>query len=255
MSYKCISVRFEDSLCFLKFDRPDAGNTLNEQLVAECGDVLAECEESVSLVVLSGSRDIFCLGADMKALANESNDAVPSEATASALYDLWLKLATGPYVTVSHVQGKVNAGGLGFIGASDVVVAGPSAQFSLSEMLFGLYPACVLPFLIRRLGFQRAHYLTLMTQPIPAQQAREWGLVDAFDAQSDALLHRHLLRLRRLSKPAIRRYKAYCSALVPALGELRSAAIRGNLEVFRDTRNMQAISRYVQQGLFPWERP
>lgn len=164
------------------------------------------------------------------------------------LYDLWLRLATGPYVTISHVRGKANAGGLGFMAARDIVLAQEQAQFSRSELLFGLYPACVLPFLIRRIGFRKAHYLTLMTQPIAARQACEWGLVDAVEAQSETSLRRHLPRLRRLSKPAIRRYKAYMSRINAPLEQLKSPAVAGNVEVFSDPGNLQAIRRYLEQG-------
>jgi polyketide biosynthesis enoyl-CoA hydratase PksH len=158
-------------------------------------------------------------------------------------------------VTVSHVRGKVNAGGVGFVAASDIVLAEEAAQFSLSELLFGLYPACVLPFLIRRIGFQKAHYLTLMTQPITATQAWEWGLVDACAPQSELLLRRHLQRLRRLSKVAIRRYKSFLSGIGTPLREMRSAAVAANREIFSDSTNLQAVTRYVEHGLFPWEKP
>src|SRR6185503_19576776 len=122
------------------------------------------------------------------------------------MYDLWLRMATGPYVTIAHVRGTANAGGVGFVAASDIVLADETAQFSLSEMLFGLMPACVMPFLIRRIGFQRAHYMTLMTQPISVNQAYGWNLVDAHEKLSDALLKRHLMRLKCLSKNSIVRY-------------------------------------------------
>jgi hypothetical protein len=61
------------------------------------------------------------------------------------------------------------------------------------------------------------------------------------------------LRLRRLSKPAIRRYKAYMSRINPPLEQLKSLAVAGNVEVFSDAGNLQAIRRYLEQGLFPWE--
>src|SRR5207248_3090020 len=129
------------------------------------------------------------------------------------LYELWLQIATAPFVTVAHLRGKTNAGGVGFVAACDIALADATATFSLSELLFGVYPACVMPFLIRRIGFQRAHYLTLMTQPIAVEQAHRWGLVDAYETQSDGLLRKHLLRLRCLSKVAIRRYKGYMTEL------------------------------------------
>lgn len=263
MTYETIQVQFQESICFLQIDRPEANNTISGQLVAECNEVLAACEESVTVIVLSGSPEVFCLGADFKAIAdarcdprliirerhgNDEQDDGPEP-----LYDLWLRLATGPYVTISHVRGKANAGGVGFVAASDIALADETAQFSLSELLFGLYPACVMPFLIRRIGFQKAHYLTLMTQPISAKQALEWGLVDAVEPTSDALLRRHLQRLRRLSKTAIRSYKTYMSRISVPLRDLKSPAVAANRAIFSDAANLQAISRYVEHGLFPWE--
>jgi polyketide biosynthesis enoyl-CoA hydratase PksH len=246
--YETVKVQFQESICYLQIDRPADNNTINGQLVEECNDVLSMCEAAATVVVVSGSPEVFCYGADFKALSRHEEDAGPGP-----LYDLWLRMATGPYVTISHVRGKANAGGIGFVAASDIVLADESAQFSLSELLFGLYPACVLPFLIRRIGFQKAHYLTLSTQPISAKQAHEWGLVDAVEPQSEVLLRRHLQRLRRLSKTAIRRYKSYMSRIATPLVDLKPAAVAGNREVFNDTNNLHLITRYVERGLFPWE--
>ncbi|MBC7984227.1 MAG: enoyl-CoA hydratase/isomerase [Candidatus Obscuribacterales bacterium] len=254
MNYETLKVRFQDSICFVQIDRPDANNTINGQLVAECNDVLSACEESATVVVLSGTPEVFCFGADFNALGAVPAVSGKHDDGPGPLYDLWLRLATGPYVTISHVRGKANAGGIGFVAASDIVLADDTAQFSLSELLFGLYPACVLPFLIRRIGFQKAHYLTLMTQSIPVTQACEWGLVDAFETQSEALLRRHLLRLRRLSKTAIRRYKTYMNNISQPLTDLKLSAVAANLEVFSDTNNLKAIARYVEHGVFPWEK-
>jgi len=259
MSYETLKVRFQDSICFVQIDRPEANNTINGQLVAECNQVLSACEESTTVVVLSGSPEVFCFGADFAPLVGPRGNGSATRGSCQddgpgPLYDLWLRLATGPYVTVAHVRGKANAGGIGFIAASDIVLAEEGAQFSLSEMLFGLYPACVLPFLARRIGFQKAHYLTLLTQPIAAAQACEWGLVDAVEPQSELLLRRHLLRLRRLGKTAIRRYKTYMNEIAGPLAELKSRAVAANREIFSDADNVTAIARYVEHGVFPWEK-
>jgi polyketide biosynthesis enoyl-CoA hydratase PksH len=239
VTYETIKVQFQESTCFLQLDRPQAGNTISSRLVAELHDVLSACEESATILVLSGTPEVFCMGADFKAIAGASKSAFERDDGPEPLYDL---------------RGKVNAGGVGFVAASDIVLADETAQFSLSELLFGLYPACVLPFLIRRIGFQKAHYLTLTTQPISAKQACDWGLVDAYEPLSDALLRRHLQRLRRLSKVAIRRYKTYASRISAPLQDLKSLAVAANLEIFSDAGNLQAITRYVEQGLFPWEK-
>jgi polyketide biosynthesis enoyl-CoA hydratase PksH len=253
MNYQTIKVRFEDSICFLQFHRPEANNTINDLLIEECRQVLALCEEKITIVVLEGLPEVFCFGADFQEIRQQAASGQRNQQDPGPLYDVWLKLAMGPYITISHVRGKANAGGLGFVAASDIVLADQTAQFSLSELLFGLFPACVLPFLIRRIGFQKAHYLTLMTQPVSVQQAQIWGLVDAYDAQSENLLRKHLLRLRRLSKKVITRYKSYMGGLHDMIVQSKLLAIAANQEVFSDPQNIRGIVRYVESGQFPWE--
>jgi polyketide biosynthesis enoyl-CoA hydratase PksH len=253
LSYQTIRVRFQEPICFLQFHRPEANNTINDRLIEECSQVLALCEESITIVVIEGLPEVFCWGADFQDLREKVSTRQPIEQGPEPLYDLWLKLATGPYITISHVRGKANAGGIGFVAASDIVLSDQTAQFSLSELLFGLFPACVLPFLIRRIGFQKANYFTLMTKPISAPEAQSWGLVDACDAQSESLLRLHLLRLRRLSKTGISRYKDYMSGLYDSIIRSKSLAIEANKKVFSDPHNLERISRYIESGKFPWE--
>jgi polyketide biosynthesis enoyl-CoA hydratase PksH len=254
MNYQTIKVRIQEPICFLQFYRPQANNTINELMIEECNHVLTLCEEdSITVVVLEGLPNVFCFGADFQGIHEQMTVEHQKKQNSERLYDLWLKMATGPFVTVSHVRGKVNAGGIGFVAAADIVLADQSAQFSLSELLFGLFPACVLPFLIRRIGFQKSNYLTLMTNPVTVQQANTWGLVDAYDSDSENLLRKHLLRLRRLSKTGILRYKCYMSELYDSLHKLRSSALSANKEIFSDTQNLEWISKYVEKGQFPWE--
>jgi polyketide biosynthesis enoyl-CoA hydratase PksH len=258
--YQTLQVDFRDPVCHIQLARPDDGNTINDLLVMELQAVLSLCEPRSSVVVLAGSAQTFCMGADFRDLAQRYRTQGSATATTSgpaldpsALYSLWLRLASGPFITVAHVEGKANAGGVGFVAASDIVLAGEQAQFSLSELLFGLYPACVMPFLVRRVGLQRAHYLTLTAQSIPARQAADWGLVDAVDAHGDRLLQRHLQRLTRLKKSDIQAYKAYMRQLTPQLLAMQAPAVAANEEMFANPRTLQAITAYVERGVFPWE--
>jgi polyketide biosynthesis enoyl-CoA hydratase PksH len=248
MDYQTIKVRFQDSICFIQIHRPEANNTINEQLIEEFHQVLAWCEESITVVVVEGLPKVFCFGADFKGIHKKMACGEVSKEGPEPLYDLWLKMATGPYITLSHVRGKVNAGGIGFVAASDIILADQTAQFSLSELLFGLLPACVLPFLIRRIGFQKANYLTLMTKPISVQEAHTWSLVDAYDVQSEPLLRKHLLRLKYLSKTGIQRYKRYMNGLNDFLLQSKSLALATNIEVFSDQQNLEGIYHYVETG-------
>lgn len=253
MSYQTLKVRLQETVCFIQFYRPEAGNTINECLVREFNQVLDLCTQDITVIIVEGLPDVFCLGADFQDIHAGRSGKKENSNDAEALYDLWMRLATGPYITIAHVKGKANAGGVGFVAACDIVLSDDTALFSLSELLFGLFPACVLPFLIRKIGFQKANYLTLMTKPVTVTEAQTWGLVDAHEQQSDSLLRVHLLRLRRLSKNAISSYKQYLLVLNPFLSQSRSPAIAANKDIFSDLRNLELISKYVETGQFPWE--
>ncbi|MCG8615751.1 MAG: enoyl-CoA hydratase/isomerase [Desulfobacterales bacterium] len=252
MGYETINVRYDGTVCFLRLNRPAAENAINALMVEECRQVLRTCEEEATVVVLEGLPDVFCTGADFSEVMAHVNGgkAAPDP---EPLYDLWLQLATGPYVTIAHVRGKVNAGGVGFVAACDIALADETVRVSLSEMLFGLFPACVLPFLIRRTGYQKAHYLTLTTAPVAVEKALDWGLIDACEPNSDALVRKHLLRLRRLSKAGITRYKRYMNGLSGLPLQMKPEAVAANKEIFADPDILGDIVRYRTEGKFPWE--
>jgi polyketide biosynthesis enoyl-CoA hydratase PksH len=243
-------VRLEPPVCIIQIDRTNADNAINRMLVEDFRAALTACEApSVHVVVVEGLPQVFCLGADFADYAEDERNAVDPD----ALYEVWERLACGPFVSIAHVRGKANAGGVGFVAACDIVLADSSAQFGLSELLFGVYPACVLPFLMRRVGFQNAHYMTLTTKTVTAEQAQSFGLVDECAADSAALLRQHLVRLRRLSKAGIRSYKAYANTLNPVLTQSRAVAVAANRALFADPVNREAIRRFARTGLFPWE--
>lgn len=249
MSLPCLAVEDRDGVRTVTLMRPETGNVLNAALVGELSAALAGCEaeDGPKVLVLAGAPLVFCAGGDFQAAA-AGDDLDPAQ-----LYDLWRRLSDGPFVSVAAVRGRVNAGGVGLAAACDMVLAESNASFALSELLFGLFPACVLPFLTRRVGAQRAHYLTLSTQPVTAAQALDWGLVDAVEDPLDGLLRKHLLRLRRLDKAAIGRYKRHRTALTGTVETARPAALAANRDMFADPATRAGIARYVAEGKFPWE--
>lgn len=245
MTYETIHLRFEPPAMILTLQR----ETINRRMIEEMSHALGGAAGQSHIVVVEGAPDVFCLGANF----HDYGDGVADAADPEALYDLWAHLAKGPFVSVAHVRGRANAGGLGFVAACDIALADAQAEFSLSELLFGLFPACVTPFLVRRVGVQRAHFMTLTTLPVSAEQAALWGLVDACDKDSGMLLRRLLMRLKRISPSGVRRYKRYVETLADPIGAARAAAIAANREMFEDPANRAALQRYARTGMFPWE--
>src|SRR2546422_11496288 len=95
-TFETIRVQFQESICFLQIDRPEANNTISSQLVAESHDVLSACEESATVVVLSGSPEVFCFGADFKAIAGTSKNTGEQDGGTGPVEGLRLRQATAP---------------------------------------------------------------------------------------------------------------------------------------------------------------
>jgi polyketide biosynthesis enoyl-CoA hydratase PksH len=252
--YKTIRVRTDNDICFIQIYRPKFDNTINACLIEELSGVLRSCETSAKIVVLEGLADVFCTGADFKEIQQGMQEASQSQQqNPEPLYNLWYQLVCGPFITIAHVRGRVNAGGIGFVAACDIVLCETRATFGLSELLFGLMPACVMPFLMRRMGLAKANYLTLMTQPISASKAQAWGLVDACEENSENLLRKHLMRLQYLNKDGVMRYKCFINSLDTTLLACKNTAIKANIKAFSNHENLERIAYFVKTGSFPVE--
>lgn len=247
MQYDTIKVNNKKDICEIQINHPEVNNAINTKMIREFNVVLDAFENQVSIVIIKGLQDYFCTGADFNSDSNEERHQP------QLLYQLWNRIAVGPFVSIAHVRGRVSAGGMGFIAASDVVIADSTATFCSSEMLFGLFPAMVMPFLIRKIGFQKANYMTLTTKTISVERAIEWGLVDAFDQNSEKLVQQHLVRINKIPKSSIIQYKMYMSKIYPIIEESRVQAVEANLDMFDDCENKKRIQRFSQEGILPWE--
>lgn len=252
--YKTIKLHFEDDVCYLELNRPSDDNAINNIMIEELSHAITICHQQAKILVLEGQPSVFCVGADFNALVDDTSfESQGMEEGPRRLYDLWYRLATGPYISIAHVRGPANAGGVGMAAACDVVLANVAARFTLSELLFGLMPACVLPFLIRKVGLQNSHQMTLSSKTVSVEGAKQMGLVDDYAADSRALLRKYLARYKRLSKKAITRYKNYIFKLDASLDYSKGKALAANYEVFSDEQNLQSVRRFVSTGQFPWE--
>lgn len=253
MDYQTLRLRAQPGVQFVQLYRPEADNALNRRLCQELTALFAalEADADVSIVVLEGLPQVFCSGMDFQEFLQQT----PGED--APLVDFFATLqqvSESSKVIVSKVTGKVNAGGVGLVAACDLVIADEGATFALSELLFGLLPAVVLPLLRRRVGHQRAKLLALSTQPISASEAHRWGLVDLYGPDPDRLLFPYLQRWRRLSSATIRTLKCYMNQLQPIDQATQNLAITTNAELMTDPAVRDGIRGYVEEGILPWMR-
>lgn len=245
MQYENFKVTCQKETLRIVFDSTDHKNRINALMINQLSQILDEYEDKITVVILEGNETNFCTGADFD---DEVGEYHPEN-----LYQLWYRLATGPFITVSHVKGKVIAGGMGFIGASDIVLADENATFCMTELMFGIYPALVFPFLIRKTGFATVNYMALTMETLTAQQATEKRIVDVCGSESKKLLGKHLARLTKIPKSGIKTYKEYVQKIIPLLEQNQQAAVSANLTMFQDEDNKKRIRDFATFGKFPWE--
>lgn len=211
-SAKSLNVRREGRCLHITLCNPEAGNPLNRGLIDALHAVLDGVEQDVgiSLIVLAAQGAVFCDGMDFgEALATDGNAEQELHRAVHQFHDLLDRMTRLPVIIASLIEGRVNAGGMGLVAACDLVLACETADFGLSEVLFGLLPATVTPFLVRRMGFQPVYRMALTAQRMNAKQALACGLVDEITDQPTDSVRRLRIRADRLQRPAVARIKAF----------------------------------------------
>jgi enoyl-CoA hydratase len=198
-----ISSTEERGIATLALDSPATRNALSAPLVGELADALAACakDPAVRAVVLTHTGTTFSAGADLK--------APPSP---YAFVDLLRRIVELPKPVVAHVTAgsHTRAGGVGILGACDIVLAGEGADFALTEVRLGVAPAVVSLTLLPRLEPRAAarHYLTGERFGVP--EAVTMGLVTAGEEALDGILD----ALRAASPQGLREAKRLVTARV-----------------------------------------
>jgi polyketide biosynthesis enoyl-CoA hydratase PksH len=255
MSYKTLLVSELQGCLTVTIHRSSNRNSINGELLAELHMVLdqAEANPSLRIIFLQGENGLFCTGMDFQDVARNIAD-IKQDAMFSASYMALLKrFATSSKIVIALVDGQVLAGGVGFVAASDMVISTIRTQFALSEALWGLLPACVTPFLIRRIGFQKAYYMTLSCQPVTAQKALDIGLVDELTDNLDDSIRRVKLRLMRVQETTVSDLKNYFRQMWIITEAMESKAIAEITRLINKPEVRVNIKQYIEQQRFPWE--
>ena len=239
----------------LTLHRPQRRNSINSQLLRELGAALDQAERSTECrtVVLEGEQGVFCTGMDFEEVASRPDAEAVEAFRASEYMNLLKRFTLSPKVIVSRLDGKVIAGGVGFVAASDLVISTERTAFSLSEALWGLLPCCVIPFLIRRVGFHKAYTLALTTKPISAREGLAIHLVDELSDNLEEAVRKLTLRLNKLEDQTISDLKQYFRKMWIITPEMENHAVREITRLAAQPRVQENISNYVKQGKFPWE--
>jgi methylglutaconyl-CoA hydratase len=158
---------------WITLNRPEARNALSALLVNELDAHLAAAiaDPAVRCIVITGAGPGFCAGADLKSPPGQMIEGRQGV----ALADVLVRMLDSPKPVIAAVNGAAFAGGLGLVGAADIVLTADDAPFSFSEVRIGVIPAVISVTCLPKLGTHHGMKLFLTGERFSGQRAVEIG--------------------------------------------------------------------------------
>jgi enoyl-CoA hydratase len=177
MAYETLIVEIEDHVALIRLNRPEALNALNAQLMSELAKAmgLADANEKVRCIVLTGSDKAFAAGADITEMAGKS------------FVDVFTDDLFGPEVAqilrvrkpvIAAVAGYALGGGCELAMMCDFIIAADTAKFGQPEINLGIVAGIGgTQRLTRFVGKSKSMDMHLTGRFMDAEEAERSGLV------------------------------------------------------------------------------
>lgn len=181
-----------DGIATLTMNRPRQMNLLTGEMLTALQDSLEEISgnKNIRVVILAAAGKGFCAGHDLKEIR-----ALGDQAKIAGLFTqcsrMMMTIQKLPQPVIAKVQGAAAAAGAQLVAQCDLAVAVDTAKFVTSGVTWGFF--CSTPGVAVGRNLQRKHAMEMLLtgDPISAQRALEWGLVNkvvAVDALDDETL-------------------------------------------------------------------
>ena len=248
MADELVHARTEAGVSTVTLDSPHNRNALSRQLVAELFAALdaAATDPSVRVVVIAAAGPVFCSGADLAEAA-----AGGMAEGARRLVELQRRIVALPVPVVVRLHGPARAGGLGIVGAADVVLAAETVTFAFTEVRLGLTPATISLTTLPRMGDRAAALAYLSGEPFDASEGVRLGLVtlavaaDELDASVDAVVG----SLLKGSAQGLRETKALLAApLLERIDQRGEEAAALSARLFASPEARAAMDAFLARG-------
>ena len=212
MSYETVDLKVENGVAEITLNRPERlnawttqfGDDLREALLSDAAD------PAVRSVLITGAGRGFSSGADLKEMLEQraGGGEVPDvgEMLRTRYHPIIKGIRELPKPVVAAVNGPAVGIGCSLALACDLIWAAESAIFGLAFVNIGLVPDGGSTFLVPvAAGKARALEMALLGDPVPAEQALEWGLINRVVPDGDLMDEARGLA-RRLAKGPTRSY-------------------------------------------------
>jgi len=179
--YSTIEFEQNADLGIIWLNRPEIHNAFNELMIRE----LIECFEAINgmddirIVILRGKGKSFCAGADLNWMRDVARYTFEQNYKESLnLSKCFFTIYTCKKPTIAMVHGAAIGGANGLLASCDFAYADDNTTFSLSEVKIGVVPACISPYVTKRVGEYGSRELMLTGRRIKGKEAEQFRLVN-----------------------------------------------------------------------------
>ena len=168
-----------DGIATLTLNRPDQRNALSVGLMSALERALDQIagDASVKIVILAAAGPAFCAGHDLREIRSDPRREA-YEALFAQCSRLMLKLVRLAKPVIAQVQGVATAAGCQLVASCDLAVAADGARFATPGVNIGLFCSTPMVALSRNVARKQAMEMLLTGDMIPADRAREIGLIN-----------------------------------------------------------------------------
>jgi 2-(1,2-epoxy-1,2-dihydrophenyl)acetyl-CoA isomerase len=189
-----IQITRDNGIATVLLNRPDKLNALSGEMYHELADCFEQlgADDAVRAVVLTGSGRAFCAGGDVSSMGNY--DVVSGRKRSRGHHRTIINLHNLEKPVIAAVRGPAAGIGASLALASDLIIASDTAYLLMAFKNVGIPPdGGTVFFLTQYVGVARAKELVYTARKLPAQEAREMGIVmkvvpdDKLESEAQAL--------------------------------------------------------------------
>jgi 2-(1,2-epoxy-1,2-dihydrophenyl)acetyl-CoA isomerase len=180
MNFQFIKYDVLEGVATITLNRPEVYNAFNDRIAYELQDALAlvSDEETIRVVVLTGTGKAFCAGQDLKAAMTEKKISF-KDSLVKRYNPIILAIRKLPKPVICRLNGVAAGAGCSLALACDMIIAAEEASLIEIFINIGLVPdAGSSYFLPRLLGMSKAFELAAMGSKINAREAQDLGLIN-----------------------------------------------------------------------------
>lgn len=258
-SYETLKiVREPRGVATLWLARADKHNAMSGQMIEELSAAADELgnDPDVRVVVLAAEGKSFCAGGDLRWMQDQMAADGPTRARearklAMALYGL----NELPKPLIGRVQGNAFGGGLGMMSVCDVVIGVEGAKFGLTEVKLGLIPATISPYVLARMGEDKARRVFMSARIFDSHEAEKLNLLARVVGadELDAAVEREVLPYLSAAPGAVAESKRLARFLGPAITpEIVDETIERLVATWEGEEARQGIEAFFARRDPPW---